>query len=110
VDVLAGQVVVFLENLLDGPAASQQIDDELYGDAGTFDDGLAHEDVRIYGDAFAPVHIVFPAPLTFDAAGCVRSGGELMLSVYTESAGISPRKSAESAVDNQLTVPRARVG
>jgi hypothetical protein len=88
VDVVTGQVVVFLENLFDGPATSEQIDDELHGDAGAFDNRLAHKDVRVYSDAFAPVHIVFPAPLTLPAAGRARSGGELMPSVYTGSSGI----------------------
>ena len=87
VDVVPGQVVVFLENLLDGPAASKQIDDELHGDAGAFDDGLAHKDIRVDGDAFVPVHMDFPIALPFDAAGRVRFGGELTPSVYTRTAG-----------------------
>ncbi len=49
-------MVVLFEHLLDAPAASQQINDELDRNASSFDDRLAHKDLRINRDSIFPCH------------------------------------------------------
>src|SRR6266536_3363664 len=55
-EIFVGQSGIVLENLFFGPALSQKVDNQLHRQAGAADDRLAHENLRVYDDAFLPGH------------------------------------------------------
>src|SRR4029077_640169 len=55
-DVLRGDGVVLLLDLLLAVAAGQEVDDKLDGDPSPLDHWFPDQDLRIHGNAFMPVH------------------------------------------------------
>src|SRR5437868_11300905 len=55
-DILTGQTRIVAENVSLCPTLSQEIDDELHGQSGTFDDGFADQHVRIHDNSGLPLH------------------------------------------------------
>lgn len=55
-DVFLAEVRIVVEDLLVSPTGGEQVDDELDGEPGTFDDWLPNKALRVDGDAVLPVH------------------------------------------------------
>jgi len=56
-NVLGGEVIVLLPNLLGRVTSRQKLQDELHGDARTFDYRLSDEHILVGTDSIAPVHV-----------------------------------------------------
>jgi len=57
-DVFKGDAGIVAKNLVGCPALGKEIDDELYGKTGAFDDGFADQDIGVKGNSGLPVHSV----------------------------------------------------